>query len=153
MARRVGLASEARWRRLQEKEAAIARACELLQSHRADGVPLAKYLRRPEVHWRDLVRRLPLLAEISPEAADQVVYDTKYAGYVARQQQQVDRQQRLANKRIPRSFDFRCISHLRTEAREKLARIRPDDLAQASRISGITPADLALILAHLEGRG
>ena len=80
-----------------------------------------------------------------------MVYDTKYSGYVARQEQQVQRQRRLSSKRIPDNFDFAEINHLRIEAREKLTRIRPISLAQAGRISGITPADIALILAHLEG--
>ena len=58
---------------------------------------------------------------------------------------------RLAERRIPANLDFRALRHLRLEAREKLARIRPVDLAQASRISGITPADLAVLMIHLEG--
>ncbi len=74
----------------------------------------------------------------------------KYAGYVARQAVEVERQQRLAEKRIPAGFDFAQIAHLRAEAREKLSRVRPHSLAQASRISGITPADLALLMVHLE---
>jgi tRNA uridine 5-carboxymethylaminomethyl modification enzyme len=71
---------------------------------------------------------------------------------VLRQEEQVARQKRLADRRIPERFDYTAISHLRTEARQKLARIQPVDLAQASRISGVTPADLALVLAHLEGK-
>jgi tRNA uridine 5-carboxymethylaminomethyl modification enzyme len=74
----------------------------------------------------------------------------KYAGYITRQQTEVDRQQRLAEKRIPDGFDFGRIKQLRTEAREKLVRVQPTSLAQASRISGITPADLSLLLAHLQ---
>jgi tRNA uridine 5-carboxymethylaminomethyl modification enzyme len=76
----------------------------------------------------------------------------KYVGYVARQQVEVDRQSRLAEKRIPDGFKYELIKQLRTEAREKLMRIRPGDLSQASRISGITPADLALVMVHLEGK-
>jgi tRNA uridine 5-carboxymethylaminomethyl modification enzyme len=91
-----------------------------------------------------------LLRRLDREVAEQVLHDVKYAGYVARQKTQVDRQRRLAEKRIPRNFDFQALDHLRMEAREKLARVQPDNLAQATRISGITPADVALILAHLE---
>ena len=69
---------------------------------------------------------------------------------MARQQQQIERQRRLAQKRIPDYFDYSLVSHLRHEAREKLTQIRPVSLAQAERISGITPADLALLLAHIE---
>jgi tRNA uridine 5-carboxymethylaminomethyl modification enzyme len=79
-----------------------------------------------------------------------VIYDVKYAGYVARQSLEVDRQRRLSEKRIPATFDYLSIRQLRTEAREKLQKIRPTSLAQASRISGITPADIALVLAYIK---
>lgn len=148
----VGLVDDARWQRLQAKEAEIAAALELLRGSRIEGVTLEQLLRRPEVDWQQVAAYEPRLAAISREAAQQVEYDLKYEGYVSRQQQQVARQKRLADKRIPESFDFASIRHLRTEAREKLGRIRPVTLAQASRISGITPADMALVLAHLEGK-
>ena len=93
------------------------------------------------------------MAPFRPTAARQIEYDVKYAGYVARQEIDVARQQRMADKRIPAAFDFAAIAQLRTEAREKLCLVRPLSLAQASRISGITPADMALLLVHLEGGG
>jgi tRNA uridine 5-carboxymethylaminomethyl modification enzyme len=77
----------------------------------------------------------------------------KYAGYVARQQTEVDRQKRLADRRIPASFDYGRLDQLRAEAREKLSRVHPTNLAQASRISGITPADIALLMVYLDGKG
>jgi tRNA uridine 5-carboxymethylaminomethyl modification enzyme len=86
---------------------------------------------------------------MSDVVVEQVVYDVKYSGYIARQQLEIDRQQRLQDKKIPDDFDYDGIGHLRTEARQKLAKIRPVSIAQASRISGITPADMALVLAHL----
>ena len=147
-----GLVDEPRWQRLQEKEAEMARALATLSAGREGDIPLDRFLKRPEVEWADCVSRLPELAGISREAALQVAYDLKYAGYVQRQEQQVARQKRLEHKRIPESFDYRKIMHLRCEAREKLTRIRPITLAQAGRISGITPADMALVLAHLEGK-
>ena len=133
------------------KKPQIAATLELLAktySH-ADENDLLRLLRRPEIVWADLVERLPALAEVSADAAQQIEYDVKYAGYVARQEVDVARQQRLADKRIPSGFDFAGLIHLRTEAREKLCRVRPVSLAQASRISGITPADVALLLVHL----
>jgi tRNA uridine 5-carboxymethylaminomethyl modification enzyme len=148
----VGLVSDTRWQRLQRKETEIAHARQLLDSNRTEGVTLTKYLRRPEVTWEDLCGLLSELQAIPAESALQVFYDVKYSGYVARQEQQVERQKRLVNKRIPESLDFAAIRHLRIEAREKLTRVRPISLAQASRISGITPADVALLLAHLEGK-
>lgn len=145
-----GLVDEARFQRLQEKEAEISRGLAILSAGREGDIPLDRFLKRPEVEWSDCIHRLPELASISREAAVQITYDLKYAGYVQRQGIQVARQKRLEHKRIPESFDYRAIQHLRFEAREKLTRIRPVTLAQASRISGITPADMALVLAHLE---
>ena len=148
----LGLVEQERWQRLQEKLAALADVCQKIEQHRSEGVSLAERLRRPDVAWEEIVQRMPGLGSVEREVAEQVVNDTKYAGYIARQREQVQRQQRLADKRIPPVFDYGGLQHLRAEAREKLARIQPVDLAQASRISGITPADVALILAHLEGR-
>ncbi|MCA9270209.1 MAG: tRNA uridine-5-carboxymethylaminomethyl(34) synthesis enzyme MnmG [Planctomycetales bacterium] len=141
-----------RLQRLQDKESAIGRAMEVLESVRVDETTLVKRLRRPEVEWEDMVAAAPELKEIPADAAEQVVFDVKYAGYVARQQVEVDRQRRLADKRIPDNFDYAQLAQLRHEAREKLTRIRPMSLDQASRISGITPADIALLMIHMEGR-
>jgi len=146
------LVSADRWQRLERKETEIARARQLLETNRTEGVTLSKYLRRPEVTWEAICDLLPELAAVSAESAQQVLFDVKYSGYVARQEQQVERQKRLTNKRIPVTLDFSTIRHLRMEAKEKLTRVRPISLAQASRISGITPADVALLLAHLEGK-
>ena len=96
---------------------------------------------------------MPELADVSPEVAQQVTYDAKYEGYLARQQVDIQRQQRLAARKIPETLDFTRVLHLRAEAREKFERVRPVDLAQAGRISGITPADLAVLMVHLEGGG
>jgi tRNA uridine 5-carboxymethylaminomethyl modification enzyme len=148
---RLGLVDEVRWKRLQEKQAEIARVDGLLEANRSGQVTLAKLLRRPEVTWAEVAGRLPQLGAVSPEVARQVACDAKYSGYIARQQIDVARQKRLAARRIPGNFDFQRVSHLRAEAREKLARIRPADLAQAGRISGITPADLAVLMVHLDG--
>jgi len=152
LGRDLGLVAADRGARCERKEVEIARLTSLLATHRADGVSLAKVLQRPEVSWADITARLPELAAVEHEVVEQVVYDIKYSGYVLRQEEQVARQKRLADRRIPERFDYTAISHLRTEARQKLARIQPVDLAQASRISGVTPADLALVLAHLEGK-
>ncbi len=152
LGRELGLVDADRFRRWEEKQEAITRVTQVLNGQRSEGVTLAKYLQRPEVSWAQIVARQPDLADVSREVAEQVEYDIKYAGYVVRQEQQVARQKRLADKRIPNNFDYAAISHLRTEARQKLQRVQPVDLAQASRISGVTPADLALLLAHLEGK-
>jgi tRNA uridine 5-carboxymethylaminomethyl modification enzyme len=150
---KVGLVGLRRQALLAAKEAEIARVTERLEATRADGVSLARLLSRPEVTWQNLTERLPELAAVPREVSQQVEYDVKYSGYIARQELQVERQKRLSMKRIPPHFDYTLIVHLRVEAREKFSRIRPVTLDQASRISGITPADVALLLAHLEGKG
>ena len=108
----------------------------------------------PKIEWADLVAVAPELADAERRRRRARWSATvKYAGYVARQEVDVERQRRLAAKRIPANFDYARIIHLRAEAREKLGRIRPVDLSQASRVSGITPADIALVMVHLDGKG
>ena len=153
LAHQVGLAGDDRYARLEAKCAEIARITRLLEASRHEGQSLAQWLRRPEIEWPEIVQFLPELAEVSDDVASQVLVDLKYAGYVSRQEADVERQRRLAAKRIPASFDYSRIVHLRAEAREKLGRIRPIDLSQASRVTGITPADIALVMIHLEGKG
>jgi tRNA uridine 5-carboxymethylaminomethyl modification enzyme len=148
---RLGLVDAERRRRLEEKEAEIRRTTQLLQSTRSEQITLAAMLCRTEVTWEDLVERLPELAAVPRQTAQQIIYDAKYAGYIARQDLDIARQDRLAERRIPEGFDFSDVRHLRAEARERLARVHPTNLAQAGRISGITPADIALLLVHLEG--
>jgi len=150
--RDVGLVDDVRWERFQDKLRRIDQAVESLETTRSGENTLMKLLRRPEVTWEDVVVMAPSLATIEAEVAEQVTHDVKYAGYLGRQAVQVDRQQRLAARRIPNNFDYTAVEHLRAEAREKFQRFRPADLAQASRISGITPADLTVLLASLVGR-
>jgi tRNA uridine 5-carboxymethylaminomethyl modification enzyme len=153
LAHRLGLVDRWRWERLETKEVEVQRTVKLLETTHCGSVSLAKMLRQPEVTWTDLAARLPELAATPREVAIQVTYDAKYAGYIARQQIQIARQQRLAARRIPASLDYQAVPHLRAEAREKLARVCPADLSQAARISGITPADLAVLTIFLEGNG
>ena len=83
-------------------------------------------------------------------ALEQVTLEAKYAGYAQRQLAQIERFGRLESKRIPETMNYQALPQLRFEAREKLARIRPQNLGQAGRVSGITPADLATVLMYLE---
>ena len=146
----LGLVSDERIQRLDAKEASIAEATKCLEELRVGDVNGVKYLRRNEVTWEEMCERLPQLNSYSAEVRDQVVWDIRYQGYIDRQEQQVSKQRRMSHKRIPLSFDYERITGLRIEAQQKLTKIRPDNLDQASRISGITPSDLALVLAHLE---
>ena len=144
-----GLVCQRRLDQLQEKEEHIKLTRAALETKSIGQGTLSKYLKRPETQWDEILEHLPELSEMSDAVVEQVVQDVKYSGYIARQQLEIDRQQRLQDKTIPDDFDYDGIGHLRTEARQKLTKIRPVSIAQASRISGITPADMALVLAHL----
>ena len=152
LAQRLGLVDSARGERLAAKEENIRRIAKLLEATHCGSVSLAKTLRQPEVTWNEVAARLPELAATPREVAVQVTYDIKYAGYITRQQVEIDRQERLVARRIPAALDYRRVPHLRAEAREKLARVSPANLSQAARISGITPADLTVLMVYLEGK-
>jgi tRNA uridine 5-carboxymethylaminomethyl modification enzyme len=152
LAFKAGLVGDQRRDRLTEKETEIERVVGLIEKSQVGQNSLAKLLRRPETQWSDLFDAKPELAEVSESVAQQVTYDVKYEGYVKRQQATIDRHQRLAQKRIPDHFDYQSLSHLRREAKDKLTRFRPTNLDQAQRISGITPADIEMILLHLSGK-
>ena len=149
--RRIGLVSDESWQRLEHKEREVRAAQDLLRRARQDGRLLEDMLRRPDVTWESLVRRVPDLEalRLSPEAAREVEIEAKYAGYLARQQVQVERFRRMEDHPIPAGLDYAAMPHLRAEAREKLARIRPRSVGQAARIPGIGQADLAVLLVHL----
>jgi tRNA uridine 5-carboxymethylaminomethyl modification enzyme len=107
-------------------------------------------LRRPEMTAAALRSALPELADVPRHALEQVEIETKYAGYITRQSQQVDRHRRLEERAIPEDFDFAGIRSLSHEGREKLARLRPRSLGQAARIPGVTPADISILMVWLE---
>ena len=149
IAQGLGLVEPARWARLQAKAAEIARVAQLVEETRSGQTTLAKMLRRSDVGWEEIAAGLPVLQAVSPEVVAQISCDVKYAGYIARQEVDIERQQRLAARRIPSDFDFAAVPHLRAEAREKFSRVRPENLAQAGRISGVTPSDLAILIVKL----
>jgi tRNA uridine 5-carboxymethylaminomethyl modification enzyme len=151
LGRRVGLVADTAWQRLQAKEGAIERLTQYLRSRRCEGDTLAHWLSRPDTDWVALLAMDSALATRGDanEVIEQVELEAKYAGHVEKQAQQIERFQSLESRRIPQHFDFAAVPQLRIEAKEKLARIRPTSLGQASRISGITPADLAVLLFYL----
>ncbi|PQO28319.1 tRNA uridine-5-carboxymethylaminomethyl(34) synthesis enzyme MnmG [Blastopirellula marina] len=152
LAQQRGLLTPQRWQTFSAKAQQIDAALATLTSTRHQGTLLSDLVRRPDSEWEQICELAPSLKTISAEAALQVTYDLRYEGYVARQQVEVERQKRLSHKRIPESFDFTRLTQMRHEAREKLVRVRPTSVAQAERISGITPADIALLLVYLDGR-
>jgi tRNA uridine 5-carboxymethylaminomethyl modification enzyme len=149
---RLGLIGADRRDRFAEKMRQVDRGIELLKATRINNTSGDVYMRRPEVDWEVMCGHTPGLDQIEASAAQQCLYDLKYQGYINRQKAEVEKQHRLAGKRIPPTFNYEKIGSLRTEAREKLCKVRPQSMDQAKRISGITPADLALVLAHLEAK-
>jgi tRNA uridine 5-carboxymethylaminomethyl modification enzyme len=152
-AARLGLAEPDRVARLSAKTAQIEATLAVLAAHRVNGTTLVDLLKRPEFGWGDCVAALPTLAAVPQGVAVQVATDIRYAGYVAVERGRIERHEKLAGRVIPEGFDYAAVRHLRAEAREQLAKIRPRTFGQAGRVRGITPADLALVLVHLEGRG
>jgi len=145
--RTIGLVDDVRYARFQKKLADIAGLCSYLQTTRRDGSSLWDLLRRPN---SDLAGRLAELPEVKAagygrDVIEAAVVDAKYEGYLVKQQRVVDLQQNLDSKRIPADFDYTAVTHLRCEAREKLSAFKPATLGHASRISGITPADITVL--------
>jgi tRNA uridine 5-carboxymethylaminomethyl modification enzyme len=91
----------------------------------------------------------PSPTELSPEAIEQVTIQAKYAGYIEKQQQEIERVRRLEDWQIPGDWDYSLVIGLRNEAREKLQLFRPATVAQAARIDGVNPADISILLIHL----
>ena len=151
IAERLGCVSRERIEQLHEHQAGIATATQLLQSHRHHGVTLEEVLRRPEMDWQAICEISSDAAglDLSGRAAEQVEIATKYAGYVKRQTAEINKLRKVDSIRIPDAFDFHAIPQLRREAQEKLSRVNPHNLGQAGRVSGITPADLAVLMLYL----
>ncbi|MBV9278244.1 MAG: tRNA uridine-5-carboxymethylaminomethyl(34) synthesis enzyme MnmG, partial [Candidatus Eremiobacteraeota bacterium] len=119
----------------------------LIASHAvAAGTTVECALRRPEVHYKDVAGWLPPL---SPELGERVAIEIKYRGYVRRQEQEIERARRDEALPIPERLEFGQLSGLSLEAREKWSRQRPRTLGAASRIPGVTPADVAILAVHL----
>ncbi len=148
--RNLGLVDDKRWNRFQEKEEAITKTSEILERSHDQNGSLLKFLRRPEVEWKDVVAKVPALAGVDPEVAEQVETDAKYAGYIERQELEIARQRHWNSKKIPANFSFSSLFNLRAEAKERLERVRPTSLGQASRIPGVRPADISVLAVALE---
>jgi len=152
--RRFGLIDDEQWRRLQEKEAAIERAVDRLTRARHENVPLDRILRRPETTFDDVEKLDDVLGglRLSRELKELVEIEVNYNGYIRREQERIRKMKKMEDWRIPPDMDFMGIKQIRFESREKLSRVRPVSLGQASRISGVTPADISVLMVYLEGR-
>jgi tRNA uridine 5-carboxymethylaminomethyl modification enzyme len=153
LGRRVGLVDDDAWRRLESKQQGIETLTALLRGRRYQSDSLEKWLKRTEVSWEQICEMCPECRSWNSlgEIRDQVVLEAKYSGYIDRQAAQVERFQRMESRPIPGTFDYDAIPQLRAEAKEKLGRIRPASVGQAGRISGVSPADLAVLLMYLGG--
>jgi len=147
---RAGLLPLRNYDKFQAKQAAINTELARLQRTRVGTELLEQILKRPEVAYKDLPSREDSL---SPEVVQQVEIAVKYAGYIDRQQSDVEKFKSLEGKQIPDSFDYSTVPSLRHEARQKLTKLRPATLGQASRISGVSPADISILTVWLKRTG
>jgi tRNA uridine 5-carboxymethylaminomethyl modification enzyme len=139
----IGLLPFRNYKRFLEKNEAIQREMDRLRKTRIGSTSLAQLLRRPEVSYQDL----PGTDErLDAEVVRQIEISLKYEGYIDRQEIEVEKFKATEEKKIPPWINYESIPSLRTEARQKLGRIRPDTLGQASRISGVSPADISLVM-------
>lgn len=148
--RKMGLVDDKRWARFETKARAIEETTAKLEKLHDENGSFLKFLRRPEVEWKDIVARAPQFADVSAEVAEQVEIDAKYAGYIERQEMEIARQRHWDSRKIPADFNYMEQSNLRAETKERLERVRPADLGQASRIPGVRPADIAVLTVCLE---
>ena len=167
--RALGLVSEERFQAVEEKYAAVAAEARRLETAGVspspaldallvekgeppapNGARLADLLRRPRISYADLSPFDPQRPALDDEVKGQVEITVKYQGYIDRQLRQVEEMRRLESRPLPHDLDYSSLTGLRLEAREKLSRIRPLNLGQASRISGVSPADIAVLMVALE---
>lgn len=168
--RKIGLVDDARWQRFTKKRDAIEAALKLLQEtivnpnqetlqllagagigEIKNSQRLYDLLRRPEVSY-DLLQPLFSLPVLPEEVKQQVETAITYDGYIQKQLEQVARMEKLENKKIPAELDYEDVPNLRDEAREKLQLVKPMSLGQAGRISGVSPADVSVLMIYLEQR-
>ncbi len=143
----IGLLPLRNFQEFTVKMKAITSELERLTKTREGSDTLAQILKRPEVSYASLPKRDATLSE---EVAQQVEIAVKYAGYIDRQQLEIEKFKKVEDKQIPAAFDYVNVPSLRSEARQKLTKIRPSTLGQASRISGVSPADISILMVWLK---
>ena len=148
IAHRHGLVEGRRWEKLQAKIASLAQLRDYANATPFDGVKISQWLRRP--HFVHLNLPTDLRCPFADELWDAVEIELKYAGYITRQEAAIEKLRRSEGKLLPPNLDYQAVPSLRAETRQKLMAIRPATFGQAARISGVTPADLALLSVYLE---
>lgn len=166
---KLGLISEERYEKFIEKQKLVfaekhrlqsiiikpkAEVQELIRSlggsELKDGVRASDFLKRPEVSYEHIRTLIPSDVELDEEVTEQVEIQIKYEGYIEKSLQQVERLRKMESKKIPENIDYDAITGIATEARQKLKQVRPLSIAQASRISGVNPADISILLVYIE---
>jgi len=150
LGRHIGLVDDDHWNLFQRKRHAIERELNRLRNTRDGSSTFAEIIRRPEMTYDSL----PIADHSLPgDVTRQVEIQLKYEGYIARDLEQIDRFRKLEGKKLPDCINYENIQSLRFESRQKLTRFRPDSVGQASRIPGVTPADVAILLVWLKRAG
>jgi tRNA uridine 5-carboxymethylaminomethyl modification enzyme len=151
---RYGLISEQQWGKLQKKECAITEILTYMGKKTVGPNTLTKILSRPDRSFDSLLAIDDGLRQrqISKEVKEQVEIEIKYKGYIDRQQIQIEKFKKMEDYKIPQGIDYSKIPELRKESRQKLSQIRPISLGQASRISGVSPADISILMIYLAGK-
>jgi len=149
----IGLKSPLSMDRLKQKLEKIDMVKQLLEQHKIEGKRAIDLLRKPEISIGDLVGSVPQLEEFHQSVRYQAELDIKYAGYVKRQDRQVDRYVRMERIAIPSDFDYDAVDGLSMESREKFKAIQPVSVGQAGRISGVRTSDLAILMVVLARKG
>lgn len=167
--RDIGLVKEAQYQAYINKKTAVEKEIKRLQEIRIkpnqevqaylekigsatlkDGILALDLLRRPEINYVDLLNFIPANGELNAKEIEQLEIQIKYEGYIKKAMEKVEKLKRMEAKRIPENIDYEAINGLATEARQKLQKIQPATLAQASRISGVNPADLSILMVYIE---
>jgi tRNA uridine 5-carboxymethylaminomethyl modification enzyme len=171
LGREIGLVGEERWDRWVAKRDAMVRERERLTGEKLtpdsgtlamlagigdirfdNTISLAELLKRPDFSYPLIQRHWPAAEPVDPDVGEQIEIDIKYAPYIQRQQDQISKQQRLESLKLPEDLDYLAIRGLAREAQEKLNRVKPQTVGQAARVGGVNPADVSLLLVHLELR-
>ena len=151
LGRKVGSVDDERWQKYQTYEAEIDQIKQFIQGTRYQGNTLEEWLRRQDTGWEEICEFAPDLKEmpLSERAIEQTLIEVQYAGYIRRQTAEIEKQKNVETLHIPDHIDYQLVPNLRNEAKEKLSRVKPRNIGQAGRISGVTPADLTVLVLYL----
>ena len=172
MGRAIGLVDDERWQRFETKKYQFEKEMKRLDSIKlkpvketnekvaamgfkplTDAVTAKEFLRRPEVSYQDVVEFIgPAAEELDDKIIELIETEIKYEGYISKAMDQVEKMKRMEEKRIPANIDWDDIDSIATEARQKFKLINPETIGQASRISGVNPADISILMVYLEGK-